>query len=196
MALLRLGYTRMKYNCKNCGTEFECAPSQLGAGCCSPKCGWDHKATHGHSRHKTLSRTYISWRDMKRRCLRSSCSEWKHYGGRGIALDPRWWEFKNFLEDMGEKPGKEYSIERIDNDGDYELSNCKWLKRVEQSRNRSNTFTAEEDQRLKDEIAKGLNFTQIAAAMGMTKGSVTGRAYRIGLKSGVPPIPKKDRKAA
>jgi hypothetical protein len=87
---------------------------------------------------------------------------------------------------MGEKPGKEYSIERIDNDGDYELSNCEWIKRIDQSRNRSNTFSPEEDQRLKDEIAKGLNFTQVAAAMGMTKGSVMGRAYRIGLKSGQP----------
>jgi hypothetical protein len=197
MALLRLGYTHMKYTCKTCNVEFERYPSQPHD-FCSRTCynAKPHNLRHGHSQHGVLSLTYISWRDMKRRCLRSSCSEWKHYGGRGIALDPRWWEFKNFLEDMGEKPGKEYSIERIDNDGDYELSNCKWLKRVEQSRNRSNTFTAEEDQRLKDEIAKGLNFTQIAAAMGMTKGSVTGRAYRIGLKSGVPPIPKKDRKAA
>lgn len=184
----------MTKNCAHCGAEFDTGYKKQK--CCSPKCGWEHKAKHGHSQHKTLSRTYISWRDMKRRCLRSSCAEWKHYGGRGIALDPRWWEFKNFLEDMGEKPGKEYSIERIDNDGDYELSNCEWIKRADQSRNRSNTFTAEEDQRLKDEIAKGLNFTQIAAAMGMTKGSVTSRAYRIGLKSGVPPIPKKDRKAA
>jgi hypothetical protein len=181
-------------NCADCGTEFKTSSAKQK--CCSHRCAMNHKATHGHSQHGELSLTYISWRDMKRRCLRSSCREWKYYGGRGIALDPRWWDFKNFLEDMGEKPDREHTIERIDNDGDYELSNCKWATQEEQNRNRSNTYTAEEDQRLRDAISNGLNFTQIAPLVGRSRSSVTMRAYRIGLKSGVPPIPKKDRSVA
>ena len=59
------------------------------------------------------------------------------YGGKGIKVCARWDTFENFLEDMGERPGPEYSIERIDSTKGYYPDNCKWATRIEQNRNRS-----------------------------------------------------------
>lgn len=84
---------------------------------------------------------YTSWQEMKRRCYNSSYRDYHLYGGRGITICKRWLDaFTNFLEDMGEKPSSEHSIERIDNDGDYEPGNCKWATAMEQGQNTRKTL--------------------------------------------------------
>lgn len=79
--------------------------------------------------------SYSTWGCMKQRCLNPRSHAFKHYGGRGIKVCDRWLVFKNFLEDMGHKPPN-MSLERTDNDGNYEPGNCRWATQKEQMRNR------------------------------------------------------------
>ena len=105
-------------------------------GCLQPEVT-ANRATHGHSRrrlHGYGTNTYKAWQHMKDRCLNSQNKDWKYYGGRGILICDRWMKFENFLADMGECP-KGLTIERQNNDGNYEPGNCKWATRLEQGRN-------------------------------------------------------------
>lgn len=78
---------------------------------------------------------------MKSRCSNPKVKCYPRYGGRGIEVCQRWQEsFLSFLEDMGQKPDGNYSLDRIDNDGNYEPSNCRWATVEEQSNNKSNSL--------------------------------------------------------
>ena len=79
---------------------------------------------------------YGSWRNMRSRCNNSSHPSYCYYGGRGIIICERWNCFDTFVSDMGDKP-KGYSLDRIDNTGNYEPNNCRWADAQTQSTNRS-----------------------------------------------------------
>lgn len=99
-------------------------------------------ATHG------LSRTplYINWGGMIQRCTNIKDPHFKDYGARGIKVCDRWRSFENFLADMGPKPTPDHSIERRNNNGNYEPSNCYWGTYIDQANNRrSNTLLLYKD---------------------------------------------------
>ena len=75
---------------------------------------------------------------MRGRCLNANGDTFAYYGGRGIRIDPRWDDFEAFLEDMGERPPG-LTLDRIDTNGDYTKTNCRWASRAEQSRNTRRT---------------------------------------------------------
>lgn len=91
----------------------------------------------GHK--KNNQKLYKTWQRMKNRCYNKRCKSYGYYGGRGIKVCDRWLGakgFNNFLEDMGEKPSRKYSLDRINVDGDYCPENCRWATWEEQENNR------------------------------------------------------------
>ena len=80
------------------------------------------------------SSVYRCWVDMVRRCQDPRRPDYKYYGGRGIKVCESWLKFENFYADMGDNNG--LSLDRLDNNGNYELSNCKWATHSEQMKNR------------------------------------------------------------
>lgn len=121
--------------CSQCGHEKEFTPS--GNICKDCK--------------KIVNRNYIpkgaiisrepewqSWAQMLRRCKDKNAATWKYYGAKGIAVCERWLVYENFKKDMPKRPGKEYSLDRIDNLKGYFPGNCRWVTSDIQNRNKSN----------------------------------------------------------
>ena len=114
---------------------------------------------------------YATWTNMRRRCENPSDKRFASYGGRGIKVCDRWKSFEAFASDMGEKPSRAHSLDRINNDGDYEPENCRWALPNIQRYNKSSTlFIVHNGQRL--------TVPEIAAITGVRAGTVRSRIMR------------------
>jgi hypothetical protein len=118
------------------------------------------------------STEYNSWIAMRRRCNDPHCDSYQSYGGSGVTVCERWdASFVDFLADMGMKPTREHTIDRIDSSGNYEPGNCRWATKIEQSRNTASV-------RLVTLSGKTLPISSWAQQLGLSVPTVFGRIRR------------------
>jgi len=143
-------------------------------GCLASESKKSVNTIHGHDRKGIVEKTYKIWTSMRQRCRNPNDTSYHGYGGRGINVCDRWDSYANFINDMGPRPVGT-SIDRINNDGDYEPSNCRWATKSEQSNNKRTSRFIEID---------GIKMTmsEWELKMGLNVGMVSRR-----IKSGWPP---------
>lgn len=132
----RKNETRWLCRCLKCNREYERVSAgietSIGCGCAM--------TTHGHTRGGGRSPTYMTWYGMRTRCTLITAADYPHYGGRGIGICDRWRDsFENFMADMGERPSKGHTLDRIDTTKGYSPENCRWATATQQMRNRIDT---------------------------------------------------------
>lgn len=152
-----------------CGNEKDVVTRSLTRGD-SKSCGCLQKEG-GHWTHgMTKTKIYDVWRAMKNRCFKPNTRYYENYGGRGITVCNEWLDFINFFNDMGFPP-KNHWIERIDVNGNYEPSNCRWATPKEQGNNRT-------DNSYLTHNGETLNITQWAEKLKIPRPTIVSRLSR------------------
>lgn len=144
--LIVIKKTRRKNNiaweCKcDCGNKAIIYTSNLTTGN-STTCGCaqiSNMTTHGKYKHPC----YMHWASMRGRCLRKKSGGYHNYGGRGIKICDEWNDIENFIRDMGSPPGRGYTLERKDPNGNYCKENCEWITKSEQAFNKRDSIWIE-----------------------------------------------------
>lgn len=132
----------------------------------------DNPPNYKHGKSQIHDRTYRTWIGMRQRCNNLKSNGYKNYGGRGIKICERWHNFENFFSDMGERPqGK--SINRINNDGNYEPDNCEWATQKQQRRNsRKTKLSSENIKETRKLRISGKSFSEIAKKYNVSSSTI------------------------
>ena len=129
------------------------------------------QSTESAQRYK---RERIIYDGMIRRCYATAATNYRYYGGRGIAVCERWkGHFQTFLADMGPRPSPLHTLDRIDNDGPYSPENCRWATRQEQARNRRTSRRLEYG-------GKSLTLTEWSKVVGISREVIEKRLDKLG----------------
>jgi len=130
--------------------------------------------THGQSSQLEKTAEYTAWQHMRQRCLNPDDPAYRNYGGRGITIHSPWIDsFESFFEYVGPKPSPKHSIDRIDNNGNYEPGNVRWATSKQQRRNTQRSKLDEIDLRfIRHWLKRGYRQKDIAAAFGVHKAHV------------------------
>ena len=160
----------------DCGNEAVVSRLELRSGD-TKSCGClgsESKKTialkHGHTRNGH-SPEYRAWYAMRRRCSEKKNVGYANYGGRGISFAKRWEIFENFFADMGPKPSASHSLDRIDNDGNYEPGNCRWATKNEQMRKTRRSLLVEYN-------GQKIPLAELAQRVGIKYKTLLQRLYR------------------
>ncbi len=162
------------------------------------------KTTHGACGRRVNGKRigvwpeYRIWCMMKARCLNLNNNNFKDYAGRGIVICPEWRDdFCSFINDMGRRPAPNLTLERTDNNGNYEPSNCRWATRAEQTNTRRITAIESDNRRMICEWYRSAEFTRhdIASQFGITISRVHQVLRENGIKSIRYPLKSKPRQA-
>lgn len=130
-------------------------------------------SAEGLVRRNSRPAAYSSWHNMRRRCTKIQDPRYPDWGGRGVAIDPRWLKFANFYADMGERPPG-MTLDRIDNDGPYTKSNCKWSTPHEQQvNNRLFKLVPDVVEEIKRLRAAGLSMSAIGERVSLHRQTVS-----------------------
>ena len=133
-----------------------------------------HETRRFHGMSDTVE--HDTWRNIKQRCYNENSDCYMNYGGRGIIVCERWKDsFPNFYEDMGKRPSDRHQIDRIDNNGDYEPTNCHWVTNRDNSQNRRSTvLDIDKAREIREKYSQGVRKYELEKEYGCSSGAIAG----------------------